>query len=135
MAVGIKFADTLNMFSNIILLYRDNRGELHIGNIEYSKGNASGENWVSTMYEDALPEDDTVVAGWNELDKRKGRVEITPRSSAEAGVEAFMSTYGIEGTWRDPLYYVIKSYPDIDKYTAVNKLEMKELVAFGILAK
>ena len=85
------------------------------------------------MYEDALPEDDTVVAGWNELDKRKGRVEITPRSSAEAGVEAFMSTYGIEGTWREPIYYVIKSYPDIDKYTAANKLEMKELIAFGIL--
>ena len=41
--------------------------------------------------EDALPEDDSVVSGWNELDKRKGRVQITPMPSAEAGVEAFVN--------------------------------------------
>ncbi len=54
--------------------------------------------------------------------------------SAEAGVEAFMHTYGIEGNWKSLGYQVIKSYPDIDKYVSANELEMKKFVVFGIPA-
>ena len=86
------------------------------------------------MYEDALPEDDSVVSEWNELDKRKGRVQITPMPSAEAGVETFMNTYGIKGNWKSLGYQVIKSYPDLDKYVSEHELEMKKLVVFGIPA-
>ena len=54
--------------------------------------------------------------------------------SAEAGIESFMNTYGIEGDWKSLSYHVIKSYPDIDRYVEENEPEMKELVVFGIPA-
>ena len=128
----MKFNEQLDVFQDIVVLYRNVNGELYIGNTYFYNGRGTGPDWMSVMYAEPLPEKNGILLGWNWLDDNSPRVTLVPEEHAETGVEDFLYAHGLEHDWRSIDYMVIRNYQDIEAWFRENELGLGRAVAFGI---
>ena len=76
MSESISFSESLDVFQNVVMLYKDKDGNLFIGNTWFY--NKAGHDYMSVMYHLPLPEDKGVMEGWNWLDDNDPRVTLVP---------------------------------------------------------
>ena len=84
MSESISFSESLDVFQNVVMLYKDKDGNLFIGNTWFY--NKAGHDYMSVMYHLPLPEDKGVMEGWNWLDDNDPRVTLVPETSMETGI-------------------------------------------------
>ena len=132
MSTVVRFEEKLDVFQNIVVLYRDESGKLFIGNTYYYNGRGTGADWMSVMYAEALPESKGILLGWNWLDDNSPKVTLVPENTAETGVEDFLYAHGLEHDWRSIDYINVNNYQDIETYCKENKLAKGHAIAFGI---
>ena len=132
MSTVVRFEEKLDVFQNIVVLYRDESGKLFIGNTCFYNGRGHAEDWMTFMYEESLPEENGILLGWNWLDDNSPHVTLVPETAAETGVEDFLYAHGLERDWKTIDYIVIKNYQEIEDYCAKNKIEPGCAIAFGI---
>lgn len=130
MSESIRFANSLDVFQNVVMLYKDGDGQLFIGNTWFY--NKAGNDYMSVMYHMPLPEKMSLMDGWNWLDDNDPRVTLVPEKSMEQGIEDFLFAHGKEKDWKSVSYNVIGSYTDIEKFLNKNKLSNGEAVGLGI---
>ena len=132
MTTVMKFDEKLDIFQNIVVLYRNVNDELFIGNTYYYNGRGIGPDWMSVMYAEAMPEEKGILLGWNWLDENSPRVTLVPEVAAETGVEDFLYAHGLEHNWRSIDYVIVNNYQDIEAYCREHKLQKGHAIAFGI---
>ena len=132
MSETIRFDQGLEMFQDIVTLYRDTEGKLFIGNTYFYDRKGNDADWMSVMYSDALPEDMDIMLGWNWLDENSPNIILVPEATPETGVEDFLYAHGHERDWKSIDYNVIRSYPEIEAWFKKNELAKGDAVSFGI---
>lgn len=130
MSESIRFESNLDVFQNVVMLYKDVEGKYYIGNTWFY--NKAGNDYMSVMYHEPLPKDKDLIEGWNWLDDNDPRVTLVPEKSMETGVEDFLYAHGKEKDWKSVKYNVIKNYSDIEKYLNKNPLNVDEVIGLGI---
>lgn len=130
MSESISFSESLDVFQNVVMLYKDKDGNLFIGNTWFY--NKAGHDYMSVMYHLPLPEDKGVMEGWNWLDDNDPRVTLVPETSMETGIEDFLFAHVHERDWKSVTYNVINSYADIEKFLSKNPVEKDGVVGLGI---
>ena len=131
MSEVIKFSDHLEMFQNIVILYRDENGKLFIGNTYYYGGRGNMD-YLSILCKDSLPEEMDIMEGWNWLDDNSPNIILVPEETMEIGIEDFLFAHGMEKNWRTIDYYKIHDYTDIEPFVAAKPIKKGMVVAFGI---
>lgn len=130
MSESIRFEASLDVFQNVVMLYKDKEGQMFIGNTWFY--NKAGNDYMSVMYHTPLPKNMSLMDGWNWLDDNDPRVTLVPEKSMETGVEDFLFAHGKDADWKSVSYSVINSYTDIEKFLNKNKLGNDEVVGLGI---
>lgn len=130
MVERIRIEDSLSSFQNIVMFYKDGDGKLFIGNTWFY--DRPGHDYMSVMYHTELPQDMSIMDGWNWLDDNDPRVTLVPEITMEMGVEDFLFAHGHDRDWKSVTYTVIDSYADIEKYLKKNPLKAGEVTGFGI---
>lgn len=130
----IIFDDDLNIFQNTVVLYRDETGKLFIGNTSYYGGRGDGDNYMSIMCKDPLPENMDVMMGWNYLDENSPFITLVPEKNIQTGIEDFLYAHGREKNWRTVEYHIIDDYTEIEPYLKKHPLQKGQVTAFGIKA-
>ncbi len=130
MSESIRFDESLDVFQNVVMLYRNNDSELFIGNTWFY--NKAGHDYMSVMYHLPIPDTMSVIEGWNWLDDNDPRVTLVPETSMETGVEDFLFAHGHEKDWKTVTYNVINSYADIEKYLKKNPIGKDQVIGLGI---
>ena len=133
MGESISFSNSLDVFQNVVIVYRDEQNHLYIGNTWFY--NRAGHDYMSVMYHLPVPEDMDLMDGWNWLDDNDPRVTLVPEVSMETGIEDFLYAHGKEKDWKSVPYYVIDSYTDIEKELGKHSLKPQEVLGLGILKK
>ena len=131
----MKFEDTLDVFQNIVTLYRNEEGKLFIGSTFYYNGRGNADDWMSVLYKDAMPEEEGLLMGWNKLDDCSPNIFLVPEADAGTGVEDFLYAHGLERNWKSVEYHVVNSFMDMDAWCGKNRIEKGTAVAFGIRRK
>lgn len=131
MSESIRFDQSLDVFQNVVMLYKDGEDNLFIGNTWYY--NKAGNDYMSVMYHLPVPKTMSVMEGWNWLDDNDPRVTLVPETTMETGVEDFLFAHGHDRDWKTVTYHVINSYADIEKFLKKNPLHDDEVVGLGIL--
>ena len=133
MAELVQFIESPSIFHNIAIFYKDEYQKTHIGCTYFYNGRGVGDDWMSVMYEEPLPDDiDSVILGWNWLDDNSAMVYLVPTDSAETGIEDFLYAHGLEKDWKSIGYVAVKSYPEIEEYIDEHPLETCTAIAFGM---
>ena len=130
MGESISFSNSLDVFQNVVIVYRDEQNHLYIGNTWFY--NRAGHDYMSVMYHLPVPKDMDLMDGWNWLDDNDPRVTLVPEITMEMGVEDFLFAHGHDRDWKSVTYTVIDSYADIEKYLKKNPLKAGEVTGFGI---
>ncbi|MBQ9327805.1 MAG: hypothetical protein IJ225_04635 [Solobacterium sp.] len=128
----VKFEHGLDIFQNIVVLFRSMDGKLYIGNTYYYNGRGDADDWMSVMYKDALNEENGILLGWNELDDNSPNITLVPEAAAETGVEDFLCAHESTEHWNSLDYVEIHSYPEIETYMNSHVLPNSFAIAFGI---
>ncbi len=131
MSKVIRFESSLDIFQNIVLLYRNDEGKLYIGNVYYYNGQGKND-YLGIFCKDPLPEDKGIIMGWNWLDDNSPYITMVPESDMETGVEDFMFANGRAGQWNSVDYHVVNSYGEIDEYVEKHPIAKGEIAGFGI---
>ncbi len=130
MSESIRFDESLDVFQNVVMLYRNSEDELFIGNTWFY--NKAGHDYMSVMYHLQIPNKMSVIEGWNWLDDNDPRVTLVPETSMETGIEDFLFAHGHDRDWKSVTYSVINSYADIEKYLKKNPIKKDEVIGLGI---
>lgn len=130
MSESIRFDQSLDVFQNVVMLYKDSQNNLFIGNTWFY--NKAGNDYMSVMYHLPIPKDMSLMEGWNWLDDNDPRVTLVPETSMETGVEDFLFAHGHARDWKTVTYTVINSYADIEKILKKNPLKNDEVIGLGI---
>ncbi|MBR4454949.1 MAG: hypothetical protein IKS32_01850 [Solobacterium sp.] len=132
MSTVMKFDETIDVFQNIVILYRGMNRQLYIGSVFYYNGRGRGDDWMGVFYEDPLPEENGLIMGWNWLDDNSPRVVLVPVPDATVGVEDFLCVHNLEKNWKSIDYHVVKSFAEMEDYVKKNPIPEGQAVAFGI---
>ena len=92
MSTVVRFEEKLDVFQNIVVLYRDESGKLFIGNTCFYNGRGHAEDWMTFMYEEALPEENGILLGWNWLDDNSPHVTLVPKIKQQLGGKDYGKT-------------------------------------------
>ena len=133
MSEVIRFDQNPEIFQNIVTFYRDEKGKLHIGSTYYYNGRGRGDDWMSVLYEEPVPEENGVLMGWNWLDENSATINLVPTDSAATGVEDFLYSHGLERDWKSIDFVVVSGYPMMEEYLNTHPLDKGCAIAFGIL--
>lgn len=128
----VKFGDSLKMFQNIVLLYRNKEGRTFIGNV-YFYDSRGRMDYLAVLCKDPLPEEEGLMMGWNWLDDNSPHINLVPEESMETGVEDFLYANGLTRDWKSVDYYVIPDFTALEPYLEEHPLEDGGCIAFGIL--
>ena len=131
MEESIRFENSVSVFQNVVMFYRNEEGRLYIGNTWYYS--RPGRDYMSVMYHEPLPEDQSVMDGWNWLDDNDPRVTLVPEESMETGIEDFLFAHGKQKDWKTVPYFVIDSYTDIEKALREHPMKPGDVLGLGIL--
>lgn len=121
----------LDMFQNVVILYRDENGKLFIGNTYYYNGRGNMD-YLSVLCKDPLPEERGIMEGWNWLDDNSPNIILVPEETMETGIADFLFAHGAGKDVHTVSYYKIQNYMDIEPLVFSRPIEKGEVVAFGI---
>lgn len=125
----IHFTEDLSMFQNIVTLYRENNGNVFIGNTYFYNGR---NKYMSVMYKEPLPQNMGIIAGWNYLDDNSPTVTLVPENFMETGIEDFLYAHGKEKNWHSIEYILINDYTELEKDLISNPIKFNEVRAYAI---
>ena len=129
----MRFDGNLDMFRNIVLLYKNEEGNTYIGSS--SCNNASDNNYKNhiVLYKDSMPKDKDYIDGWNYLDDHCSKTYIVFNQFMEVTVDDFMAAHNINKTWKDIDYNIVDSINDVSDRLSSSGLENNEVRAYGVL--
>ncbi len=128
----IKFRDSLDEFRNIVMLYRDENGQLFVGNTFSTSGKNHTRDWMSALHKEPVPEEDGLINGWNQLDDNLASMKLIPEENAETGVEDFLYSHDAGMSWKAVDYNVVHTYAEIADWYRRNPLKNGTAAAFAI---
>ncbi len=131
MSEVVSFEDDLNIFQNVVMLYRDENSRLYIGNTYYYNGRGNLD-YMSVMYKEELPEEKGIMMGWNYLDDNSARVTLVPTDSMCTGVEDFLYAHGKLKDWKSVEYHTVNDYQEIERYVKSHPIKAGQAIGFGI---
>ena len=123
----MRFDDNLNMFKNIILLYKDNNGDIYLGSSDNS--NSENKNHI-ILYKESLPKDKDYLTGWNYLDDNSEKIYFVYNEHSEVAVDDFLAAHNVDKTWKDIDYRIVDSVKDINNKLTNEKLSNNEIRAY-----
>lgn len=130
----IKFENNLDMFKNIVLLYKDENGNTYLGSSSHNEsGDKQHQNFV-VLYKDCLPNDQDYISGWNYLDENSNNIYIVYNQYSEVAVDDFLYAHNTDKSWKDIDYTVVDNISEINKALTNIKLANNEVRAYATLA-
>ena len=130
----VRFDGNLDMFKNIVLLYKDENGDTYLGSSSHNViGDKDHQNFV-VLYKDCLPKDQDYISGWNYLDENSNNIYIVYNPYSEVAVDDFLYAHNTDKSWKDIDYTVVNSTSEINKSIAGAKLKNNEIRAYATLA-
>ena len=129
----MRFDGNLDMFRNIVLLYKNEEGNTYIGSS--SSNNTSDKDHKNhiVLYKDSMPKDKDYIAGWNYLDDNCSKTYIVFNQFMEVAVDDFMAAHNINKTWKDIDYNIVDSLNDVSDSLMSSQLKKNEVRAYGVL--
>lgn len=127
----MRFDGNLDMFKNIVLLYKNDNGETFIGS-STNKENSINDNHI-VLYKDSLPQDRDYLMGWNYLDDNSEKIYFVSEQQSEVSIDDFLAAHRIEKTWKDIDYTVVDSLTEINDILKKNALSDNEVRAYALL--
>ena len=129
----IRFDENLDMFKNLVLLYKDDKGDTYLGSSNHNeKGKDIHKNYI-VLYKECLPSDMDYVMGWNYLDDHSDKIYLVYNEHSEVAVDDFLAAHSLEMTWRNIDYIIVDSLNDVNDIIANNPLSNNEVRAYGTL--
>ncbi len=132
MKTVMSFKDSLDVFRNIITLYRDEEGKLFVGST-FRCGNGKNDEWMSVFHKAPIDENEGLIIGWNTLDDYYPSMRVLPEDHPETGVEDFFYAHGNGRDWKSVDYNIVDSFSEIETYCKQNPIRNGSGAAFGIL--
>lgn len=130
----VKFENNLDMFKNIVLLYKDENGNTYLGSSSHNDvGDKDHKNFV-VLYKESLPKDKDYISGWNYLDENSNDIYIVYNPYSEVAVDDFLYAHNTDKSWKDIDYTIVDSTSDINKTLSSIKLSNNEIRAYATLA-
>ena len=130
----VKFENNLDMFKNIVLLYKDENGNTYLGSSSHNDiGDKDHKNFV-VLYKESLPTDKDYISGWNYLDENSNDIYIVYNQYSEVAVDDFLYAHNTDKSWKDIDYTIVDSTSDINKTLSSIKLSNNEIRAYATLA-
>lgn len=129
----LRFDGNLDMFKNLVLLYKDEKGDTFLGS---STNNEKGINNLKNsivLYKESLPKDKDYIMGWNYLDDHSDKIYLVYNEHSEVAVDDFLAAHSIEKTWKDLDYQVVDSINDINELLINESLSNNEVRVYGTL--
>ena len=127
----IRFDDSLAIFRTIILLYRDQDGNLFAGKV-FRSGDSPSADWSSVFHKEPIPEKDGIIMGWNELDDYYPSMKLVPEEKPETGVEDFLYAHNAGTSWKSLDYNVITTFSEMETFCRRNPIKKGTACAFCI---
>lgn len=121
----IRFAENLDMFKNLVLLYKNRNGDTFLG----SSINGDKKKYI-VLYKDSLPKDRDCIMGWNYLDDHSGNIYMVNNQYSEVSVDDFLAAHGIDKTWKDIDYVVVDDISEINERLSANTMANGEVRAY-----
>lgn len=110
----LRFDGNLDMFKNIVLLYKNENGETFLGSTTNDKNAPENHKSCIVLYKESLPQDRDYVMGWNYLDDHSMKQYLVYNDHVEVAVDDFLAAHNVDKTWQDIDYTVV------DNTTAIN---------------
>ena len=130
----VKFENNLDMFKNIVLLYKDENGNTYLGSSSHNDvGDKDHKNFV-VLYKESLPKDKDYISGWNYLDENSNDIYIVYNPYSEVAVDDFLYAHNTDKSWKDIDYTIVENTSDINKTLSNIKLANNEIRAYATLA-
>ncbi len=130
----VKFENNLDMFKNIVLLYKDENGNTYLGSSSHNDiGDKDHKNFV-VLYKESLPKNKDYISGWNYLDENSNDIYIVYNQYSEVAVDDFLYAHNTDKSWKDIDYTIVDSTSDINKTLSSIKLSNNEIRAYATLA-
>lgn len=133
MSTTIKYSNDLQVFQNVMIIYKDDEGKCFVGNMNYYNGNTPDSKYMSILFKEPIPEGMELIDGWNYLEDHSPYVYLVPSSSMNVAIEDFLYSHGLERDYTTVDYHVIDSYMELSDYVKNHELKNGEVLGFGIL--
>lgn len=129
----MSFSDNLDMFKNLVLLYKNDKGETYIGSSKYDENGQDNRKNYIVLYKDSLPKNQDYIEGWNYLDDHSEKIYLVYNEHSEVAVDDFLTVNKVDKTWKDIDYTVVDSVIDINEKIANADLQNNEVRAYVTL--
>ena len=124
----IRFNENLDMFKNLVLLYKNENGDTFLGSSINNNEKENG-NYI-VLYKESLPKDKDYIMGWNHLDDSSEKIYLVYNQHSEVAVDDFLAAHGLDKTWKDIDYVVVDSMNDINNRLLSDTLSNNEVRAY-----
>ena len=125
----LRFDGNLDMFKNIVLLYKDNNGDTYLGSNTHNETGVNNLKNYIILYKESLPKDKDYIMGWNYLDDHSDKIYLVYNEHSEVAVDDFLAAHNIDKTWKDINYNIVDSINDINNI----QLSNNEVKAYATL--
>ena len=129
----VRFDESLDIFKNIVLLYKDENENTYLGStISNEEVGHEAKNYI-VLYKDALPKDSDYIAGWNYLDDHSSKKYLVYNDLLSVAVDDFLAAHNVDKTWKDVAYETVDSSMDMNQKLAKLSLEPNQVYAIATL--
>lgn len=129
----ICFKDSLDIFKNLVLVYKNENGEMFLGSSSHNNHADDIHKNSIVLYKDSMPNDKDFIMGWNYLDDHSSKIYLVYNEHSEVAVDDFLAAHNINKTWKDIEYHVVDSINDINDILTNDSLTNNEVRAYGTL--
>lgn len=129
----LRFDGNLDMFKNIVLLYKNEKGETFLGSTMHNENAAENHKNCIVLYKEALPQDRDYVMGWNYLDDHSLKQYLVFNDRVEVAVDDFLVVHNIDKTWQDIDYVVVDNSSEINNKLTHIQLSNQQVYALATM--
>ena len=126
----IRFDTNLDMFKNLVLLYKNDNGDTYLGSSMLKQDDKDNQ---IVLYKDSLPKDRDYLMGWNYLDDNCEKTYLVYNQNSEVAVDDFLAAHNVEKTWKDINYIVVDNLIEMNNRLKNEQLDKNEVKAYVIL--
>ena len=124
----MRFDGNLDMFNNIVLLYKNDNGDTYLG----ASANMVKDNYI-ILYKNSLPKDTDYLSGWNYLDDHCEKTYLVYNDHSEVAVDDFLAAHNVDKTWKDLEYTVVDNTMKMNEILSNVQLSNNEVQAYATL--
>ena len=129
----VRFDDNLDMFENIVLLYKDENGDTYLGSASYNGNEPETRRNRIVLYKNHLPKDQDYLTGWNYLDDNSDKIYLVYNEHSDVGVDDFLAAHSIAKTWKDIEYRIVDGMCGIAEALSGCRMADNEVLAFAVM--